>query len=61
MKTLLVHTKIKCCKSHQNKPGMIVLLSKNSTCVLWEDGLNSYSVICGCKNLGCVPEVDAFL
>lgn len=32
-----------------------------STCVLWKDGLNSYSVISGSKNVGWVPEVDASL
>lgn len=37
------------------------VMSMNSTCVLWEDGFNSYSVIRWCKNLGWVPEVDAFL
>lgn len=33
----------------------------NSTCILWKNWFNSYSVIWGWENLGWIPEVDALL
>ncbi len=48
--------------TRESKPkNPAVTVSLNSTCVLWEDWFNSYSMICECKKLGWVPEVDAFL